>query len=537
MWTMKRVLLLLMFITWTSMAAGCMSTTDDPAHIQKDELILALGAEPETGFDPTTGWGRYGSPLFQSTLLKRDVDLNIINDLATGYDISEDGLIWTVQLREGVKFSDGEPLTAEDVVFTFQTAAEQGSTIDLTVMERVEAIDAHTVQFTLRQAQSTFVQHLLSIGIVPKHAYGPDYAEDPIGSGPYRFVQWDRGQQLIVEANPEYYGQQPYFRKLTFLFLGEDAAFAAAKSGDADVVAIPSAFSRQEVAGMRLEAVRSVDNRGIMFPYVAPGEVQVEDREVGNLVTSDLAIRQAINIIIDRQALVEGILDGYGTPAYSANDHLPWWNAETVFSDADVSKAKEILTSSGWIDQDGDGIVEKDGTSASFTLLYPAGDVTRQSLALAVADMVKQVGIEMIVEGKNWEEIKREMSSSAVVFGWGSHDPLEMYYLYNSRFQGVDYYNPGYYSNETVDHWMQQALAAKTETEALPYWKLAQWDSKTGLSALGDAPWAWLVNLDHLYLVREDLDIGTQRIQPHSHGWPITDNIVEWTWHDETDET
>lgn len=88
---------------------------------ERDELILAIGGEPEDGFDPTTGWGLYGSPLFQSTLLSYDKDFNIVHDLATNYEVSDDGLTWTIALREDVQFSDGEPLTSEDVVFTFET--------------------------------------------------------------------------------------------------------------------------------------------------------------------------------------------------------------------------------------------------------------------------------------------------------------------------------------------------------------------------------------------------------------------------------
>ena len=86
--------------------------------------MLSVGGEPDTGFDPTTGWGRYGSPLFQSTLFKRDHDLTIVNDLATNYEVSQDGKIWTVSVRDDVTFSDGKPLTAKDVEFTFETAYE-----------------------------------------------------------------------------------------------------------------------------------------------------------------------------------------------------------------------------------------------------------------------------------------------------------------------------------------------------------------------------------------------------------------------------
>jgi peptide/nickel transport system substrate-binding protein len=512
-------------------AAGCGRPENKTAgQTLKNELVLAIAGEPQAGFDPTTGWGRYGSPLFQSTLLKRDADLNIINDLATGYEVSPDGLVWAVSLRADVRFSDGKPLTARDVAYTFSTAAQSGAVIDLTNMKEVFAVDEHTVRFTLNRPQSTFVNSLIATGIVPKHAHGKGYAENPIGSGPFKFVQWDKGQQLIVEANPEYHGARPYFERITFLFLNEDAAFAAARAGKADVVAIPPAFSRQEVAGMRLISLQSVDNRGIMFPFVKAGNKTADGRPLGNDVTADIAIRKAINTAVNRQALVEGVLEGHGTPAYTVSDGLPWWNPDTVIKDADLNKARQILAEGDWQDSNGDGILEKGDLKAQFSLLYPAADQTRQSLAIVVADMVRPLGIAISVEGKSWDEIKTMMHANAVLFGWGSHNPLEMYNLYSSKTRGVGWFNTGFYSNAVVDEHLERALATPNEKEALAYWRKAQWDGQTGLSARGDAPWAWLVNLNHLYLVRENLDIGRQKIQPHGHGWPITANIAEWRW-------
>ncbi|CAM4466101.1 peptide/nickel transport system substrate-binding protein [Paenibacillus endophyticus] len=508
---------------------GCSAAKPTTGTTKADSLIVAIGAEPDTGFDPTKGWGRYGSPLFQSTLLKRDDDLKIEGDLAKSYEVSEDGLTWTVQLRGDVVFSDGKPLTSEDVKFTFDTSASNGSAIDLTNLASVTAGE-NEVRFQLKKPQSTFVYFLITTGIVPKHAYSSSYAEQPIGSGPFTFVQWDRGQQLIVEANEHYYGKKPSFHKLTFLFLNEDAAFAAAKAGSVDVAYIPSAFSGQEVAGMRLEAVKTVDNRGIAFPYVKAGGKTDKGYAIGNDVTADKAIRLAINTVINREQLVEGVLEGYGSPAYTANDGLPWWNEDTKLEDHDTDAALRILKDGGWSDNDNDGVVEKDGLKAEFTLLYPAGDVTRQSLALAAAEMVKDAGIRINVEGKSWDELEKLMHANAILLGWGSHDPLEMYNLYSSDFGGVDYYNTGYYNNPAVDKWFEQALEARTEEESIEYWKKAQWDGKTGLSVKGDAPWAWLVNIDHLYLVKDGLDIGKQRIQPHGHGWPVTDNIESWGW-------
>jgi len=496
----------------------------------KQELIVAIGGEPDEGFDPTTGWGRYGSPLFQSTLLKRDSDMSITGDLATNYEVSDDGLSWTVELREDVLFSDGEPLTASDVVFTFQQAKNSQSVLDLTNLVEVTASGDFEVTFQLATAQSTFVDLLVSIGIVPEHAYNEEYSKQPIGSGPYKFVQWDRGQQLIVAQNELYYGEQSPFTQLTFLFLAEDAAFAASRAGTVDIAAIPSSLSKQSVKGMRLEAIETVDNRGIMFPYVPSGTATDEGVPIGNDVTSDLAIRQAINVAIDRQLLVDGILEGYGSPAYSISDKLPWWNEATVVEDNKPELAQQILADADWKDTNSDGILEKNGVEAKFNLLYPVGDEIRQSLALAVADMIKPIGISIDVQGKSWNEIGTAMHANAVLLGWGSLDPLEMYHVYSSQFAGVGYYNPGFYINESVDSYMKQALAATDENAAIELWKKAQWDGNTGLSTQGDAPWAWLVNIHHLYLVNDKLDIGEQHIHPHGHGWPITSNIEQWKW-------
>ncbi|SDY09965.1 ABC transporter substrate-binding protein [Salimicrobium album] len=497
-----------------------------------ESLVLAIGGEPKEGFDPTTGWGRYGSPLFQSTILKYDKNFNIEHDLAEQYEVSNDGLVWTVDLRKDAKFSDGEVLTAEDIVFTYETAKNSDSVIDLSNMESVEASDKYTVRFTLKKPQSTFIDLLVSTGIVPKHAYDDNYNENPIGSGPFQLKQWDKGQQIIVTVNPHYYGKKPEYEKLTFLFLSEDAAFAAAKSGEVDVASVTPSLAEEDVEGMNLVELESVDNRGVMFPFVPEGNETEEGAPIGNDVTADKAIRKAINIGVDRQALVDGVLQGSGTPAYSVADKLPWWNPETVIEDGRMKDAKKMLKDAGWI-TNGNGVREKDGLAAEFTLYYPSGDQTRQSLSIAFADMIEPLGIKVETKGKSWNELEKLMYSNPVMMGWGSYNPLEIYNLYSSETRGEGYYNINYYSNPVVDDYMNQALRATSQEEANSYWKKAQWDGETGFSARGDAPWAWLVNLSHLYFINEDLEIGKQKIQPHGHGWPITDSIQQWHWKEE----
>ena len=535
----KKIAISLLCITMLAsslLLGGCSSKQAENSQSEekeaKKELVLALGSEPEGGFDPINGWGRYGSPLFQSTLLKRNQDMNIINDLATGYEVSEDGLTWTVSIREDAKFSDGQPLTSEDVVFTFEKLMESSSTVDLTFVDSVTSKSDYSLEFKLKSPRSTFISNLIATGIVPKKSYTSEYYQNPIGSGPLVLVQWDKGQQIIVKPNENYYGQKPNFDKITFLFLEEDAAFAAAKAGQLDMTAIPPSYASQKIEGMKLTEVSSVDNRGIMFPTVKSGEADADSNPIGNDVTSYLAIRQAINVALDRQAIVDGVLEGYGTKAYSICDKMPWWNEETVTTDNDVDLAKKILADGGWIDADGDGISEKDNIKAEFNLVYPSGDQLRQSLAMVVADMVKPIGINIVIEAKTWDEIESVLHKDAILMGWGSQDPLEMYNVYSSKMKGVEWYNPGYYENQKVDEYMEKALQARSEEEANEYWKKAQWDGETGLSGKGDVPWVWLVNRSHLYLVNDKLDIGKQQIQPHGHGWPLTSNIEQWKWID-----
>mgnify|MGYP005841704689 FL=1 len=516
----------------TSPPAAETSSGETQPESQRLTLTLAIGGESSDGYDPTLGWGRYGSPLFQSTLLRRDSDLNIVNDLATSYSVSQDGLVWTVDIRPDVRFSNGQPLTASDVAFTYNQAARSAGLTDLSILDRALAVDEDTVEFHLKQPASTFVNRLISLGIVPEHAYGEGYARNPIGSGPYQLVQWDEGQQLIVEPNPHYYGEKPQFERVVFLFTSEDAGFAAAKAGQVQIVSVPPALGKQTIPGMRLLAVQSIDNRGMMFPFVPDtGEKTEKGHPIGNNVTADLALRRAINYAIDRKTLVEGILEGFGAPAYGPADFVPWSEPESAIQDADPQTAQQILQEGGWQDSNGDGILEKGDLQASFTLVYPASDSTRQSLALAVANMVKAIGVQIELRGASWDEIETLMHSNAVLFGWGSHDQTEMYNLYHSSMRGSGFYNAGFYANEQVDTYLDLAMGAPSEEEALVYWRAAQWDKKgVGFSTKADAAWAWLVNLQHVYFVSDCLDVGKQQIQPHGHGWPITFNISEWKW-------
>ena len=467
------------------------STPASSTSRASDELIAAVGThggEPEAGFNPITGWGYSYEPLVQSTLFKKDSKANLINDLATNYTISSDGSTWTVKIRNDVKFHDGVPLTAKDVAFTFNTAANASGQVDLSMLEKATAITNDTVEFKLKDPQATFINKLAVMGIVPEHAYNETYGQNPIGSGPYKFVQWDKGQQVIFEANPNYYGQKPYFKKLTIVYMKPDAAFAAAKSGQIDIAELPPSYVNQKVDGMKIVSLDSIDARGISFPmHPDTGEKTENGYAMGNNVTSDIAIRKALNIGIDRQTLINGALNGQGKKEFTGVDKLPWGNKEAIFEDGNADEAKKILTQGGWKDTNGDGIVEKDGLKAEFTLLYPAEDETRQALAVSLAEEAKKLGININVEGKSWDEINKLALSNSVVFGYGSLDPTDIYLRYYSKsYDPSNYNNIIMYNNSVVDNHLRAAIISFDQNTANKNWQLAAWDGTTGFSEKGD---------------------------------------------------
>lgn len=509
------------------------SASQSPSAV-KDELILAVGKTDVGMFDPKKGWGTHAQiRLTHSSLLTIDSELNFIGDLAQSYTVSDDALTWTFPLRDDVKFSNGEQLTPEDVKFTYEMLKEDGIKFDLSFVESIGIAEGNTIVITLHESRSTFVSQLTEIGIVPKAHYDDNYSQNPIGSGPYKVVQYNDGQQIIMEYNPYWYGTVPQFKKLTLLLLAEDAALAAAKAGQADIVYVPPTFAEQKVEGMTLRAFESIDSRGIMLPAVpsgAKGKTNDKDVEVGNDVTSDLAIRQALNIGLDRQKLLDVAIGGYGQKAYCLCDNMPWFNEETIVNDGDIEGAKKILTDGGWSDSDQDGIVEKNGRKAEFNMFFSSSDQLRTDLSLAVADQASELGIKINLIGATWDEIYVKGKTAAVAWGGGRHHPHQLYTMNSSKVIDTSYHNMSNYRNPKVDEYLDKALTATTQEEANKYWKLAQWDGQTGFSGIGDAPIVWLVRVDHLYLANEKLNLGKQPVHSHGHEWALFGNITEWTW-------
>ena len=538
---MKRILsVILSAVMAVLLISGCQNDPENSSRSSRagqqaeagDSVVVVMdpSSEPEAGFDPAYGWGageHVHEPLIQSTLTVTNTDLTIGYDLATAYSASEDGLTWTVEIRDDVKFTDGEPLTAEDVAFTYNTVKESSSVNDFTMLDYAEAVSDTTVLFHMTRPFSIWPYTMAIVGIVPEHAYNSaDYGSNPIGSGRYILKQWDRGQQVILEANPDYYGEEPKMKQVTILFMEEDAAFLAAQAGEADLVYTSATYSDQSIDGYSLVSYASVDNRGFNLP-AAEETTDEEGRTAGNDLTSDVLVRRAINIGIDRQEMIDNVLNGYGTPAYSICDGLPWYN-EASEVEYDPEGAAALLDEAGWIMND-DGVREKDGVKAELNLLYASGDSVRQALAADFANQLGELGISCTIEGVGWDTAYDRALSEPLIWGWGAHTPMELYNIYHT-IEGTDSARYSPYSNPAVDEYMDQALACSDLEESYGLWQKAQWDGTTGVTQEGDIPWVWLVNIDHLYWVRDGLQVAEQKIHPHGHGWSVVNNVDQWSW-------
>lgn len=499
----------------------------------KNQVIVAMNmnSEPAAGFDPFVSWGcgeHVHEPLIQSTLITTDANLEFVNDLATEYYCADDGMTWYFTIRDDAKFTDGEPLSASDVAFTINGIIEsEAAEADLSMVEKAVATDDTHVEITMTKPYNALLYTLAVVGIVPEHAHGEDYGANPIGSGRYMLEQWDRGQQVILKANPDYYGEAPKMERVVVVFMEEDAALAAVRAGQVDIAYTSATYSDQTSEGYELFACETVDSRGISLPSIAAGQTKADganEYPAGNDVTCDLTVRRAINYGVDRQAMIDNVLNGYGTPAYSVCDSSPWGSPDMKV-ETDVEATKKLLDEAGWALGE-DGIRSKDGVRAAFDMYYASDDSVRQALAAEFADQMKGLGIEVGIKGASWDDIYPHEFATPILWGWGSNAPTELYELTYSQGWG----NYACYDNAEIDSYLDEALAVPYIEDSYELFQKAQWDGTQGVAPQGAATWVWLANVDHLYFKRTGLEVAEQKPHPHGHGWSLVNNVDRWSW-------
>ncbi len=404
---LKKGVALLLAVVMLSILPGCSSSTGKSDSEEKNSLanqkqveVIKLaggdwGYPTPYGIYPR-GPGSRKMALIFDTLLTTDADSNPAAKLATEWEKSEDGLIYTLKIRPEVKWNDGEAFTAEDVVFTynyFKTIPPVNAP-DFSKVANMEAVDAQTLKVTLTEADPKFLSNMTSFYILPKHVWetvtDPINYQDPkavVGTGPYKLTEYSKehGTYRYV-INEDYWGSEPKVKELQFIPVSEE--ILAFEQEDIDRISItPDVMERFE----------SNDEYEIM-QYVTSWAYRLYYNMNTQPEFANTTFRQAVAYAINRDQLVEKIERGSavaGNPGVLHPTNKQYNSAVEQYAN-DPKKAEELLDSIGFKDTDGDKIRENaSGEKLSFTLLADEGS-TR------VAELIKQdlslVGIEINVQ-------------------------------------------------------------------------------------------------------------------------------------------
>ena len=439
-------------------------------------------------------------------------------DLAESWQISADQKEYIFKLRQNVKWHDGQPFTAEDVKFTIDTALDKKS--NSTIRERFEEIqevsvlDPYTVKIVLKTPFRLL--DAMTTGMIPKHALaGKDVNHDafnaqPIGTGPFRLSQWQKGQAMTLEANKDFYRGAPKVAKVILKFLPDQNVRALQlETGEIDVALVdPAQVERvQKVQSLQVERVVTADYRCLMYNRQFP-------------LWDDARVRQALNFAVDREALVKGVMLGWGKAAYGPLQ-LNWGNNSAVETYAyNPAKAKELLAAAGYT-PGADGMLQKDGKKLTFKITTFAHDPVRVSLANALSTQFKQIGVDAVPDPREKGSFKIA-DMETFLLGWGSpFDPDQDTYRI---FHGSDPSGQNYehYKNAKVD----AALTAARQT--------MNQEARKGLYAqfqqalAEDPPFNFLVYLDVAVVHNKSIGGFKARTLGH-HGAGYTWNVEEWS--------
>ncbi len=304
--------------------------------------------------------------------------------------------VWVFKLRKNVRFHDGTPLSADDVVFTYQTVLDPAFRAPLrglfTPISKIEAVDPETVRVTLSAPYAPLFKYL-DLGIVSKKAVerlGVDYASQPVGTGPYKFVAWQRNSRITLEANPGYWKGAPKLGQVIFNIIPDNTTRAAAlESGDVDLIHSP--LSPQDVRRLKSQGrVQVHELTGLGLTYL--------NFNVTDPILSDVRVRQAIAHLIPQQTIVKQIYQDMDRPATSML--LPAWtevySSEIAQPGTDLARAKVLLAEAGWT-RKGD-VLERDGRRLTLVVRTHSEDPNRVQVAELLVSILRSYGVDARTE-------------------------------------------------------------------------------------------------------------------------------------------
>jgi len=422
--------------------------------------------------------------LIYSNLVRTDKDLRLEGEVAERWDISKDQLTITFYLRQGVKWQDGEGLTAKDVDFTYRYMIDPKTPTayaeSFRQVRHAEVVDPYTYRVTYEKPYSPA---LLSWGIwiLPSHILeapwkaGVDLRttpqnSNPIGSGPYLFRQWKTGEKIVLEAYPGYWEGRPYLNRVVYRIIPDQSTiFLELKAKNIDMAGLtPIQYRRQT----DYPAFHKAFNR---YRYLANGYAYLGF----NLLDprfQDKRVRQAMAYAINKQEIIDGVLVGLGQPAQGPYKPGTWWYKPDVKPyPFDPQRAKTLLAELGWTGMNSDGILVKDGKPFSFTIMTNQGNSVRQQTAEIIQRRLRAVGIDVKIQVVDWaafiNTFIRKRQFEAIILGWGLGLDPDQYDIWASTQTGPDQLNHISYKNPKVDELLESGRRTFDEAKRKEiYW-------------------------------------------------------------------
>ncbi len=456
-------------------------------------------------------------------LVKYDKDLNVTGDLAESWDFSPDKLSITFHLRKNVRWQDGTPFTAHDVMYTYKVTIDPKTPTayagDFLLVKNAEVVDDYTFRVTYGKP---FAPGLVSWGasILPRHLLeGKDIttsplARRPIGTGPYKFKEWITADRIVLTANHDYFEGRPYIDRRIMRVIPDSATiFLELKNGGIDMSGLtPLQFVKQTEYAKFFQQFNKF--KYLSFSYVYLGY------NLRHAFFRDKRVRQAMSYAVNKEEIIEGILMGQGVIATGPYKPDMWaYNPNVKKYPYDPEKAMALLTEAGF-QKAADGRLYKDGKPFEFTILTNQGNDVRIRCAELIQRRFAALGITVKIRVIEWASFVNEFidkrNFEAVLLGWTIPNDPDIYDIWHSSKQGPKELNFIGFSNSEVDDLLVKARETFSQEERKTYY----WRIQEILAE--EQPYTFLFIPNALIAVQKRI----KGIEPAPAG--IMYNVIKW---------
>jgi peptide/nickel transport system substrate-binding protein len=426
--------------------------------------------------------------LIYDGLIKLDKDLNMAPAMAESWTYSPDCLDLTFKLRKDIKWHDGHPFTAADVVFTYQTMINPKTPAPFKegflLVKDAQAPDPYTVRVRYEKpyarAVETWGTYMLPKHLLQSFADAGTLRESPqnsrpIGTGPYRFQEWKPGEKVVLTASPDYFEGRPYLSRIVYRVIPSQATiFLELKAQGVDYVSTLTGmqYSRQT----EYPAFRKAYHK---FRYPA-SDYTFLGFNLKDPRFADRRVREAFAHAINKQELIDGVRLGLAREANGPIRPGTWaYTDKVAHYDYNPEKAKALLAEAGWKDRDGDGVVEdKDGKPFTLTIRTNQGNDERKKIAEIIQQRLKEVGIDADIQLIEWaafiKEFVKPRRFEVVVLGLGTGTDPDQFVVWHSSQRGPDQMNRTGYANPEVDSLLEAGRSSCVQSERVRYYHRIQ---------------------------------------------------------------